>query len=429
MAKNKHLTYQERIMIEDSLREGMSFRQIAERIGKDPSTISKEIRSHFKVVKKGTHNPCAHRKECRHLSDICDPCRSNWAQSCKKCVIPCYEHCPDFEVKECLRLLRPPYVCNGCKTRYGCKLQRHLYEARYAQAEYEAVRKESREGFAISKTELERLDSIISPLIRQGQSVHQICVNNADLIMRDEKTIYNYIDAGLFSVRNIDLPRKVRYRTRKKKRDVKVDKQCYLGRTYADFQEFLTANPDIPVVEMDSVEGRKGGKVLLTIYFRSCSFMLAYIRDCNTARSVKEIFDDIYEELGRQKFMELFPVILTDRGSEFTDPLSLEFDREGKRRTRVFYCDPMRSEQKGGCEVTHEFIRRIRPKGSTLDDLVQADVSLMMSHINSYKRKKLNDRSSLQLFSLLYGSRTPAKLNISSVAPDEINLTPVLLRK
>ena len=198
---------------------------------------------------------------------------------------------------------------------------------------------------------------------------------------------------------NIDLPRKVRYRVRKKKKPVKVDKQCHVGRTYEDFQEYLAANPDIAVVEMDSVEGRKGGKVLLTIYFRNCSLMQAFIRNHNTARSVTDIFNDLYDRLGHEVFTELFPVILTDRGSEFTDPLAIEFSRDGRRRTRVFYCDPQRSNQKGGIEVTHEFIRRILPKGTSFDGLTQDDVSLMMSHIDSYKRKKLGNRSANQLFS------------------------------
>lgn len=166
-----------------------------------------------------------------------------------------------------MKIKKPPYVCNGCDTRHGCKLRRHLYEAKYAQNEYEAVRSESRQGFAISSEELKRIDGIISPLIKQGQSIHQICVNNVDLIMLDEKTIYNYIDAGLLSVCNCDLPRKVRYRIRKKKKPVRVDKKCHIGRTYEDFQEYMAANPDVSVVEIDSVEGRKGGKVFLTIFF------------------------------------------------------------------------------------------------------------------------------------------------------------------
>ena len=118
-----------------------------------------------------------------------------WGKFCRQCN-GCYTRCPDFEELKCLKLQKPPYVCNGCKERSGCKLKRHLYDTKFDQTEYEAVRSESRKGFATEPAELRRIDSIISPLIKQGQSIHQICTNNADLIMLDERTIYNYIDAG-----------------------------------------------------------------------------------------------------------------------------------------------------------------------------------------------------------------------------------------
>ena len=428
MAKNIHLTLSDRIVIESSLRDGSSFKQIAQELGKDPSTISKEVRGHYKVVEKETFNPCIHRRECKHYADLCNPCKFKWGKSCKQCT-GCFTHCPDFEEKHCIKLQKPPYVCNGCKERNGCKLRRHLYDAKFAQTEYETVRSESRQGFATTPTELKRIDDVIAPLVKQGQSIHQICANNTDLIMLDERTIYNYIDAGLLSVGNLDLPRKVRYKARKKKKPLRVDKQCHLGRTYDDFLEYTAANPDIPVVEMDSVEGRKGGKVLLTLFFRNCNLMLAYIRDANTARSVTEIFQGLYESLGRETFCRLFPIILTDRGSEFTDPVSLECDEWGEVRTRVFYCDPQRPDQKGGAEVTHEFIRRILPKGTSFNDLTQDDISLMMSHINSYTRKKLNNRSAHQLFSFFYGENVLDVLNIRKVPANDINLTPRLLKK
>lgn len=428
MAKNIHLTLSDRIVIESSLRDGSSFKQIAQELGKDPSTISKEVRGHYKVVEKDTFNPCIHRRECKHYADLCNPCKFKWGKSCKQCT-GCFTHCPDFEEKHCIKLQKPPYVCNGCKERNGCKLRRHLYDAKFAQTEYETVRSESRQGFATTPAELKRIDDVIAPLVKQGQSIHQICANNTDLIMLDERTIYNYIDAGLLSVGNLDLPRKVRYKARKKKKPLRVDKQCHLGRTYDDFLEYTAANPDIPVVEMDSVEGRKGGKVLLTLFFRNCNLMLAYIRDANTARSVTEIFQGLYESLGRETFCRLFPIILTDRGSEFTDPVSLECDEWGEVRTRVFYCDPQRPDQKGGAEVTHEFIRRILPKGTSFNDLTQDDISLMMSHINSYTRKKLNNRSAHQLFSFFYGENVLDVLNIRKVPANDINLTPRLLKK
>ena len=191
----------------------------------------------------------------------------------------------------------------------------------------------------------------------------------------------------------------------------------------------MEKNPDLPIVQMDSVEGTKDStKVLLTIIFTNCNFMLAFLREANTARSVTEIFNRLDELLGRETFIKLFPVILTDRGSEFTDPASIEVDENGEFRTRVFYCDPQRSDQKGSIEVTHEFIRRVLPKKTSFVGLTQEKVDLMMDHINSYTRKKLSDRSPHQTFSFLYGGDVAEKLNSHMIAADEINLTPELLK-
>ena len=430
MAKNIHLSLSDRIIIEAGLRERRSFSAIAAELGKDPTTISKEVRAHIKLNQAGGDNPCMIRKDCKHYGDLCHPCKFTYGKSCHSCYrTKCFDVCQDFQPAQCSKLDKPPYVCNGCQQRQTCKLERHLYEAKFAQKEYEAIRSESRQGFAVTPAELERIDQIISPLIKKGQSIHQICVNNADEIMLDERTIYNYVDAGLLSVGNIDLPRKVRYKVRKKKPPVRVDKQCHLGRTYEDFLEYTAANPDVPIVEIDSVEGRKGGKVLLTVFFRNSNLMLAFLRDRNTARSVTEVFEWLYETLGHEQYCRLFPIILTDRGSEFTDPVSIECTKLGEIRSRVFYCDPQRSDQKGGCEVTHEFIRRILPKGTSFDSLQQRDILLMMSHINSYTRKKLNNQSANRLFSFLYGETILPNLGIQDIPANDINLTPRLLKK
>lgn len=430
MAKNTHLTLSDRIAIEVSLRERKSFSAIAEELGKDPTTISKEIRTHIKLKQAGGYNPCVIRKDCKHYGDLCHPCKFTYGKPCHSCYqTKCFEACPDFQQLQCSKLSKPPYVCNGCQQRISCKLERHLYEAKSAQKEYEATRSESRQGFAVTSAELDRIDRIISPLIKQGQSIHQICVNNADEIMLDERTIYNYVDAGLLSVGNIDLPRKVRYKARGKKPSVRVDKQCHLGRTYEDFLEYTAANPDTPVVEIDSVEGRKGGKVLMTVFFRNSNLMLAFLRDRNSARSVTEVFEWLYETLGHEQYFRLFPIILTDRGSEFTDPVSIECTKFGEIRSRVFYRDPQRSDQKGGCEVTHEFIRRVLPKGTSFDHLQQSDILRMMSHINSYTRKKLNNQSAHRLFSFFYGETILPSLGIQEIPANDINLTPRLLKK
>ena len=436
--KYKHLTLDDRIAIQKGLKDALSFADIAASVGKDPSTISKEIRGHLIVKETGTRsrpfNPCMGRKMCSVQRKVCAKCDQTYSFYNRECYCAlcgkCNEACPDFMEETCKTLSKPPYVCNGCKSIRSCTLRKQVYDAKEAQKAYETKRSDSRTGVDMTPEELQRLDDIITPLIRQGQSIHQICVNNADDIMCDERSIYNYVDAGVLSVGNIDLPRKVRYRKRRKKKTVHIDKLCHVGRTYEDFRKFMEVNPDLSVVEMDSVEGTRDSlKVLLTLFFRDCSLMLALLREANTARSVTDIFNALDEKLGRELFMKLFPVILTDRGSEFTDPAAIEFDKDGNRRTYVFYCDPQRSSQKGGIEVTHEFIRRILPKGTSFKSLTQDQVDLMMSHINSYSRKKLNDRSAYQMFSFFYGKDALDCLNIRSIDANEITLKPELLAR
>ena len=148
------------------------------------------------------------------------------------------------------------------------------------------------------EADLFRVDVIITPLIKQGQSIHQIYINHADELMCSEKTLYNYVDACFFEVRNIDLPRKVKYRPRYKKPEFKVDKGCRIGRNYEDFGKFMQEHPDLALVQMDSVIGEKGGKCLLTIHFVATSFMLAFLRDANTSQSVIDVYNLLDKVLG-----------------------------------------------------------------------------------------------------------------------------------
>lgn len=157
-------------------------------------------------------------------------------------------------------------------------------------------------AYVYQEAEIERLNSIITPLIKQGQSIHQIYINHKDELMCSEKTLYNYVDSCLFDVRNIDLPRKVKFRPRYKRPKFKVDRSCRVGRTYEDFLAFLGKNPDVSIVQMDSVIGERGGKCLLTIHFVETSLMLAFLRDANTSKSVTDIFEMLYDTLGKELF-------------------------------------------------------------------------------------------------------------------------------
>ncbi len=431
MPKNSHLSLQDRSIIEHGITNNLSFKDVANQLGKDPTTISKEVRKHAEVVDTGAYgrpfNPCIHAGSC-DKTFVCNLCYHG-GKRCSFCNAGCYKHCDEYEEYVCPLLSKPPYVCNGCRQRGKCRYRKHNYNAIHAQQAYEQERSESRQGIAVSPEELARIDAFVSPLLKQGQSIHHVCENNRDVVMLSERSIYNYVTMGALDAGPLDLPRMVRMRPRKNSVIKKVDRNYLVGRTYEDFQVYAAEHPDLPVVEMDSVIGRKGGKVLLTVFFRESSLMLAFLRDANDARSVSDVIEGLYQTLGHDLYCRLFPIILTDRGSEFTNPGAIEADANGELRSRVFYCDPSSPYQKGGIEVCHEMIRRVLPKGASFDDLTQGDIDLMMSHINSYKRKKLNDRSANQVFSFLYGDGILDALNIREIDPNEIILTPKLLKK
>lgn len=433
MNKNKHLVLDERIRIDELLKESYSFKAIANELGKNPTTISREIRSHTVTKNVGSpgcpYNNCKHRFSCT-VSFLCRDCGFRRFRSrCKQCKL-CNSVCPQYEADSCRLLAKPPYVCNGCQKRNrSCTLQKHLYDPTSAQRQYEQNLSETRTGISLTEAEIAHLDSIVSPLLKKKQSLHHICVNHPDSVMVSESTLYRLVDYGLFEAGNMDLPRKVRYASRKKKKIYKVDKGCRIGRTYADFLLYMQEHPDLPVTQIDSVEGRKGGKVLLTIHFVKAEFMLAYLRDANDSQSVTDIFERLYLELRPDIFMTLIPVLLGDNGSEFSNPKALELDRQGNPRTRVFYCDASAPHQKGSAERNHEFIRMFIPKGTPMDEYSQSDISMMMDHINSYGRTSLGDKCPYEMMEFLYGADVLKLLGCNRIAPDDVTLNASVFKK
>lgn len=432
MAKHKHLTLEDRFAIGNLLDKNYSFKGIGTELGKDCTTISKEIRSHIIFKKTGSYghpfNACLHRLSC-DIRMLCSPCSSGRKRGfCKYCKL-CNSKCADFEQEFCARHNKPPYVCNGCEKLKSCTLEKHFYHAAAAYSEYRNVLTEARSGISLSEDEVKHLNALVSPLIMRGQSLNHICANNRDSLMVSESTLYRLVDYNLFSARNIDLPRKVRYKPRKHKKIFKVDKGCRIGRTFKDFQQFMKEHPQLSVTQMDSVEGKKGGKVLLTIHFVKSELMLAFIRDSNDSRSVINVIERLYLELRPDVFMSLMPVLLGDNGSEFSNPTALEFDCQRNRRTYVFYCDPSSPYQKGSAERNHEFIRLYIPKGNSMDAFMQKDITLMMNHINSYSRKSLGNKSPYEVFSFLYGEDILKRLGCTMIPANEVTLKPSIFGK
>jgi len=429
--KGKHLTIEDRIIIEYALDQNYSLKEIAERLKKDPTTISKEIKRNrvVRVSNKKENDvlPCESRKSCAKTN----LCNRECGKLCKKCVfINCYKTCNEYLTKKCSKLTRFPYVCNGCSSVTTCNCEKNYYKAKVADSKYRDLLTSSREGLNITSNQLTKLDEIISPLIMKGQSISHIFTHHKHELNCCERTLYYYFDKNAFKARNIDLPRKVKYKPRKKSSPPVIkDSACRIGRTFDDFIKFLEDNPNIPVVEMDTVHGTQSGKVLLTFFFRNCSLMIAFLIDSCKQIHVKKVIDYLYEMLGSEIFNRSFPIILTDNGSEFKKPETLEFDTNGKRRTKIFYCNPMASYQKPHIEKNHEYIRYIVPKGISFNNRTQEDITLMINHINSTARASLNGNTPFKLAQMLIDNTLLDMLSLKHVPADEVHLKPALLKK
>lgn len=425
----KHLTYDERLQIQKALTLKYSFSEIAEKIYKNRTTISREVKTYSRYIGKPARSKCKYK--CIFEDQSKCPVPNCTKRICSIACAKCAQYCDQYEPEVCKKLTRAPYVCNGCDERGICPHMKKMYEADYAQQQYRHILRDSRAGISLSGDEINFIEEKIIPLIKNGVSVPVAYDAYADSMPVSVRTLYSYIDKGFFEIDNIDLRRKVRRKVGKKKSGpvFHVDKKCHVGRTYADFQEFTEKHPYMNVCEMDSVEGRKGGKVLLTIFFRNCDLQLMYLRRANTSATVIEAFNWFRSVLD-DNFKNVFPLILADRGTEFTNPSAIEINSiTGEVECSMFYCDPQQINQKSRCERSHEYIRYILPKGTSFDELVQEELNLVMNHVNSMPRGRLNAQAPIQLFTELYGAETATRLGLEYLPLEQLCLKPELLKK
>lgn len=438
MTKNKgdqkHLTLSDRIRIEKGLNNSESFAEIGRAVDKDPTTVSKEVRRHSRVkeyngygntpcqANADKHFPCSMKHICgeEECDSICRMCRK----------YRCSDICKEYSPRQCQRLEKAPYVCNGCGKKINCMMDKKIYSSKYAEDCYREVLVSSREGINQTPESIQRMNDVLTPLIKNGQSIAHIYATHSEDLQCSRRTMYMYIDTGVFDVRNIDLRRKVRYKKRKKPTETSAKDRSYRkGHNYEDFKKRIEKNPEASIVEMDCVEGnKKSRKVLLTLTLRRTNLMLIFILESQTQEEVKRVFDMLEEQLGIELFRKLFEVILTDGGTEFSDREELETALDKSRRTTVYYCDPYSFWQKGCCEKNHEYIRYVRKKGSSFDDLRQSDADLLANHINNTKRDSLNGHSPFELSQMLLDEKLFTVMNYRAIAPDDVMLTPELLR-
>lgn len=434
MGNYNRMTLKERVRIEAGIYAKKSFSQIAKDIGRSTSSVTREVKNNRIRIADFYPNTrdCIYTPACarRHLCGDEECNRRCW--TCE--MVKCTDICDMCRNHTCLKTEKVPFVCANCseKGRKKCSYDKFYYVAEKAEAKAKKVRSKSREGIRLSQEELQTIDEILYPLIRQGQPLTHICHVHAAEIKVSERSIYNYIEAGELKVTNLDLRRKVKYRKRRKKTtEIKCNKFSYRqGRTYEDFKAYMEEHPDTPIVEMDTVRGlRTKEQSVLTIMFNQNSVMLMILIEEETIDKVVAVFDRLTKELGIRRFRKLFPVILTDNGGCFKDALALEYTKSGSPRTKLFYCDPQASWQKPHIEKNHEFIRYVIPKHKTFKGYTQEDMTLIANHINSTTRPGLNHKSPYELVETEEMKKLLEVLNMSSVTADEICLSPKLLRK
>lgn len=394
--RNKHLTPDDRQEIQLCLDRGLSFKAIGKRIKKAATTVSREVFNR-RIVKESS---------LKWLDNNGNPVNG----------------------RECPRLQKAPFVCNGCDNRKRCSFVQKFYYAGKAHHEYRDILVESREGTPLNKQEFYDSNDIITAGIKKGQRLYHIMVSND--ISFSKSTAYRHLKKGYLGVSPTDMPRVVKFKARKAYNTPGVPKVAKRGREYADFLAHISELETKQWVEMDTVIGKAGGKVIMTFIFTQNNFMFGLLLDNKSAAAATAQILALKKRLSEQgiRFGDIFPLLLTDNGGEFSNVTAFTDDLEGLTESKVFFCDPYRSSQKPKVEKNHTLFRDIAPKGTSFDDFTQKDADTIFSHVNSVKRNVFNGNSPYSLFVQIFGKDTAEALGIVEILPNDVIQSPKLLK-
>lgn len=375
----KHINEEQRKVICSGLAHNKKLYQIADMIQLDPRSVSKEV------------------KRNRTPIDFTDGAKSN-----------------------CSKLNRWPYVCSNCKNRYNknCIFVKFKYDSKIAQRKADANLVNSRKGIDLDLNEFNKLDSIIKKGTDDNKSIYQISVENKDDINKSITTLYRYINKGYLTTKRIDLPYAVKYKKRKhnKKYDYssnnKIDRT---GHTYLDYLSYIHKNPGINVWQLDFLGAIKtDSKNIISFILPNIHFtLLNIIKNPNSSKVVK-FFNDLEERIGTEAFMDLIPVILTDRDPNFTDIEGICFSKiTGEERCKLFFCDPYVSSQKPNVENINKQIRKFFPKGKSVDIYSQKDIKQKNLILLKSPLKSLDGYTPEDAFKSVYGEDLYYKLFVN----------------
>lgn len=424
LKKGRHLSYGKRCKIETLLTEGHSLRYIAECVGCNPSTISREVKQHSFILKSHS-NDCKNKPDCHRLH-VCGG--SECRKKCKTCN-KCKKYCPDYVQVFCSEL-ENRMLCNGCHKLPYCQMQKKLYKADTAENEYREMLVSRRNGFDLTGEEIELINRQVSPLVMKGQSPYHIKQSLGENLIISEATLRRMINGNELDVRAIDLREAVKRKPRRRRRmHNELQSSSKAGHLYEDYLEY-TDTHDCNVVEMDCVEGKQEDVcAILTLHLVTFHLQLYFIMPEHTAECVVSALDMIEEALGTELFKQIFELILTDNGHEFWDIQSMERSITSGKRTSIYFCEPNRSDQKGACEVNHKLLRTIIPKGTSIDGFTQSDMNLITNHVNSYKRKSLFGKSPYEMAMEYMPRDFFILLGLETIPSEDVILSPKLLNK
>jgi len=385
---NKHFTFYDRVLLQNYIETNprCSAIEVAEHIGKSRSAIYYELKNYTYVFLSSAvkFNGNNHKHSCPYLKKF-------------------------------------PFCCNSCaKTK--CSHRCREYDAYKAHDKARKLLVNSRVDTLHRQTTIEILDKTVSQLIIDGLSIG-VSMNSVNRCDCSESTIRRYVNNGLLLARRHHLPNSMRFKVKREYNysRKRINVKILYKRTYQDYLHYLSLNPKAKVVQIDSVIGKSSDKfALLTIFFLNSKFQLA-IKYYRKNSDINSILLNLYYSSLRLGY-KLFDVILTDNGTEFMKLPSIETDDQEAWRFKVFYCDPYRSCQKAECERNHGFIRRIFRKGKSFDAIPQEDFDVALSHINSYPRGSLSNRTPYELFTLEYDSIIPLSFNIDKIALNDLRL-------
>lgn len=393
LKSNSQISIGERRQIEELLRAGYTVSEIGNQIGRSSKTIHREVKQN----------------------------RTKYENDTRKFMFK--------EARACDISERFPYVCFTCKKfKAGCLSKfKYVYNYHEAQTLSDKRRSLSKIGVKITYEEKMRLQEILLKGIELGLSIEHIVREND--IKISVRTIYRYIDSNVLEVPIYKMPLKPRRKPSKPRTKPPITFDIALnGRTYADYVTNIINQKITHGTQMDCVLGTKSDKkAILTLINDRTGLFICKLLDRHTQFCVKKALDEIEFAIGFDNFRKLFPIILTDRGREFLNYQELEksFNVE-LHRTKIFYCDPYRPNQKGAIEQAHVRLRRFFPKGNSIQNLKQRHLDLAMSAINSLTTNKAGGLSPFDLSAKAFGKEVIKKLGISPLSKDHLAMNNLL---